>query len=106
MGLYISISEDCTFGYNTPLYKSSPVNVYMTPEEAEKLEAGIKLRIAYATDCKLSVKGEYTLDEAEYDFEHNFDKLPAVLPTPVGVLSFTVNESIVNDTIQPIEEDV
>lgn len=106
LGLYISISEERTFGYNTPLYKSSPVNVYMTPEEAEKLEAGIKLRIAYATDGKLSVKGEYTLDEAEYDFEHNFDKLPAVLPTPVGVLSFTVNESIVNDTIQPIEEDV
>ena len=106
LGLYISISEERTFGYNTPLYKSSPVNVYMTPEEAEKLEAGIKLRMAYATDGKLSVKGEYTLDEAEYDFEHSFDKLPAVLPTPVGVLSFTVNESIVNDTIQPIEEDV
>lgn len=103
LGLYISISEERTFGYNTPLYKSSPVNVYMTPEEAEKLEAGIKLRMAYAADGKLSVKGEYTLDEAEYDFEHSFDKLPAVLPTPVGVLSFTVNESVVNDTIQPIE---
>ena len=37
LGLYISISEERTFGYNTPLYKSSPVNVYMTPEEAEKL---------------------------------------------------------------------
>ena len=94
LGLYIGISEERTFGYNTPLYKSSPVNLYMTPEEAEKLEAGIKLRMIY------------TLDEIEQDFERNFDELPAVLPTPVGVLSFTVNESIVNDTIQPIEEDV
>ena len=95
LGLYIGISEERTFGYNTPLYKSSPVNLYMTPEEAEKLEAGIKLRMIYTKDGKLFVKGEYTLDE-----------IPAVLPTPVGVLSFTVNESIVNDTIQPIEEDV
>ena len=104
LGLYISISEERTFGYNTPLYKSSPVNVYMTPEEAEKLEAGIKLRMAYATDGKLSVKGEYTLDEAEYDFEHSFDKLPAVLPTPVGVLGFTINDAIIND--KPIEEGI
>ena len=106
LGLYIGISEERTFGYNTPLYKSSPVNLYMTPEEAEKLEAGIKLRMIYTKDGKLFVKGEYTLDEIEQDFERNFDELPAVLPTPVGVLSFTVNESIVNDTIQPIEEDV
>ena len=106
LGLYIGISEERTFGYNTPLYKSSPVNLYMTPEEAEKLEAGIKLRMIYTKDGKLFVKGEYTLDEIEQDFERNFDELPAVLPTPVGVLSFTVNESIVSDTIQPIEEDV
>ena len=106
LGLYISISEERTFGYNTPLYKSSPVNVYMTPEEAEKLEASIKLRITYTKDGKLFVKGEYTLDEVDKDFEHSFDKLPAVLPTPVGVLSFMVNESLVSDTIQAMEENI
>lgn len=106
LGLYIAISEERTFGYNTPLYKSSPINIYMTPEEAEKLEVGIELRMVYTTDGKLSVKGEYTLDEVEQDFEHRFDKLPAVLPTPVGVLSFTINDAIVSDTIQPIEENI
>ena len=58
LGLYIGISEERTFGYNTPLYKSSPVNLYMTPEEAEKLEAGIKLRMIYT--CLL-----YTSDAAD-----------------------------------------
>lgn len=99
LGLYISVAEERTFGYDTPLYKSSPVNVYMTPEEAEKLESGVKLRMTYAKDGKLSVVGEYTLDEVEQEFERSFDKLPAVLPTPVGVLSFTGNDSILNDSI-------
>ena len=105
LGLYISISEERTFGYNTPFYKNSPVNVYMTPEEAEKLEASIRLRMTY-TSGELSVKGEYTLDGVGKDFEHSFDKLPAVLPTPVGVLSFMVNESLVSDTIQTMEENI
>lgn len=105
LGLYISISEERTFGYNTPFYKNSPVNVYMTPEEAEKLEASIKLRMTY-TSGELSVKGEYTLDGVGRNFEYNFNKLPAVLPTPVGVLSFMVNESFVSDTIQAMEENI
>ena len=106
LGLYISVSEERTFGYDTPLYRSSPVKVYMTPEEAEKLEAGFELRMIYSKDGKLSVKGEYTLNEEEQTLEHSFDKLPGVLPTPVGVLSFTTNDSILNDSIQPLDENI
>ena len=78
----------------------------MTPEEAENLEASIKLRMTYTKDGKLLVKGEYILDEVEQDFEHSFDKLPAILPTPVGVVSFTTNESIMSDTIRSLEENI
>lgn len=47
MNLYISVAEERMFGYNTPLYKSTPVKVYMTPEEADNLEEGAELHLKY-----------------------------------------------------------
>lgn len=96
LGLYISTGEERFFGYARPLYQTSPVGVYMAPEEAEQLEAGMKLRLTYTQDNRLTVKAEYELNEEEETLEKTFDKLPAVLPTPVGVLSFTVNDSLLN----------
>ena len=94
LGLYISTSEDRTFGYNTPLYKNTPVQVYLTPEEAEKLEGGARLKMIYTPEGKLSVQAKYMLNEEEMEEEKTFDALPAVLPTPVGVFSFAPNDSI------------
>ena len=37
LGLYTSVSQDRMLGYDIPLYQSSPINVFMSPEEAEKL---------------------------------------------------------------------
>lgn len=101
LNLYISVAEERTFGYNRPLYRSTPVKVYMTPEEADNLEAGAKLHLEYTTDGKLTVKAEYTFEEEEQETEMKFDSIPAVLPTPVGVFSFTKN-----DSIPPLEENM
>ena len=106
LGLYINVSDYRTFGYNTPLYKNSPINVYMTPEEADKLEGGVNLDIIYTEEGKLSVQVEYTEEEEEKSVEQEFDQLPAVFPTPVGVISFMANDSILNDTVNPVEYDV
>ena len=94
LGLYISTGEERFFGYARPLYQTSPIGVYMSPEEADKLEAGMKLHLTYTQENHLKVKAEYELNEEEETLEKTFDKLPAVLPTPVGVLSFTVNDSL------------
>ncbi|WP_459190416.1 GumC family protein [Parabacteroides sp. APC149_11_2_Y6] len=94
LGLYISVAEDCVFGYDKPLYKSSPINVYMFPEEADKLEEISKIWIKYTKDEKLSVELEYVIDEEKETIEKTFDTLPAVFPTPVGVFSFTKNDSV------------
>ena len=94
LGLYISTGEERFFGYAQPLYQTSPIGVYMSPEEADKLEAGMKLHLTYTQENHLKVKAEYELNEEEETLEKTFDKLPAVLPTPVGVLSFTVNDSL------------
>ena len=100
--LYISVAEDRVTGYNIPLYKVSPVNVFLTPEEADKLEAPVKLKMKYTTDGKLDVNAEYTLDEEEEEISKSFDRLPAVFPTPVGVINFMRNDSLP----EPMEEDM
>lgn len=97
LGLYITTGQKRFFGYNTSLYKTSPLEVYMSPEEADKLESGIKLHLTYTPDNKLKAKAEYTLNEKEAKVEKTFDKLPAVLPTPVGVISVTAKDSLLTE---------
>ena len=52
-GLYINHSEKRTFGYNLPLYQNEPVKVYMTPEEADKLQGGVKVEMDYRANGSL-----------------------------------------------------
>lgn len=94
LGLYIYTSEKRFFGYNTPLYKTSPLEIYMSPEEAEKLEAAINLQLIYTSDNRLKTKAKYTLNKEDLEIERTFDKLPAVFPTPVGIISITVKDSL------------
>ena len=102
LGLYINTSEKRFLGYNVPLYRTSPVNVYLTPEEAERLYGGVKLDMEYTVEGKLSVKAKYfTEDEEEHEAECEFDSIPAVFPTPVGVFSFSRN-----DSVPALEEDM
>ena len=102
--LYTNIAEDRITGYNIPLYRTSPINVFMTPEEADKLEAPVKLMMKYTLDGKLSVHVKYVIgeDEEEEEIEKEFDRLPAILPTSVGVINFSKNDSLP----EPMEEDI
>ena len=38
LNLYTNIAIEQSFGYDVPLYKNSPLDVFMTAEEADKLE--------------------------------------------------------------------
>lgn len=93
LGLYIQHSKDQTFGYDIPLYRNTPIRVYITPEEAEKLQGTAKLKLTYTPEGKLKLTGRYMLNLEEAEITASFDSLPAVLPTPVGVFSFTHNDS-------------
>lgn len=93
LGLYIQINQEQTFGYDIPLYKNSPVKVYVTPEEAERMQGGAKLKMHYTPDGKLSLTAKYMQHQEKAEITASFDSLPAVLPTPVGVFSFTRNDS-------------
>lgn len=94
LGLYIQHSKDQTFGYDIPLYRNTPVKVYITPEEADKLQGGAKFNMTYTPQGKLSLTASYMLNQEKAEITASFDSLPAVLPTPVGVFSFTRNDSV------------
>ena len=97
LGLYISTAQRRITGYNIPLYKTSPIQVYMSPEEATELEGGVKVKTTYTPEGKLTAHIEYVQEEEEQEIEKTFDKLPAVFPTPVGALSFTKNDSLLTE---------
>lgn len=97
LGLYISTAQQRITGYNVPLYKTSPIQVYLSPEEATELESGVKIKTTYTPEGKLTAQIEFELKEEEQEIEKTFDKLPAVFPTPVGVLSFTKNDSLLTE---------
>lgn len=97
LGLYISTDQRRITGYNIPLYKTSPIQVYLSPEEATKLESGVKVKTTYTPEGKLTAHIEYIQEEEEQEIEKTFDKLPVVFPTPVGVLSFTKNDSLLTE---------
>lgn len=97
LGLYISTAQHRITGYNIPLYKTSPIQVYLSPKEATELEGGVKIKTTYTPEGKLTAHIEYVQEEEEQEIEKTFDQLPAVFPTPVGVLSFTKNDSLLTE---------
>ena len=101
LGLYISYGEARTFGHNLPLYKNEPIRVYLTPEEADNLESGVKLKMKYDGKNRLQVSMEYMLNEEEKELETTFESLPAVLPTEVGVFNFSRDTTVVVE--EPME---
>ena len=102
LNLYTSITRPRTFGHAVPLYKKSPVEVYMTPAEADKLYAPMELEMHLTTDKHLSVEAVYTVDADadEETMKKDFDKFPAVMHTPAGIVTFMLNDSI------PVEDNM
>lgn len=90
LDLYISYAAKSSF-HDIELYKSSPVKVWITPEEAQKLPAPAYINLTLQPGNKLNVK--ITIGEQEYSKQ--FDKLPALLTTPSGTFSFTPADSTI-----------
>lgn len=94
LGLNIRYAEPRSFGYARPLYKQdTPIKVWMTPEEAEKLVAPLNLQLDCTSDGKVKATATYILNENENTTEKTFDRLPGVLVTPVGTLTLNAKDS-------------
>ena len=89
LNLYIDYKEDGGFGYDQILYKTSPVQVWMAPDEAEKLPSALQVKMDCSPGDKLAVTLNYTVEKEEHSISKSFTKLPAVFITPVGTLNFS-----------------
>ena len=94
LNLYTSLSEKRVFGYATPLYRDAPLRLFMTAEEADRLESPIRLDMEYTPDGKLDVEASFVRNEEKETLTGHFEQFPAVFTTPVGVLSFMSNDSV------------
>lgn len=89
LDLYISYATPGRF-HETELYKTSPVKVWITPEEAEKLPGTARLELTLQPENKFNVK----IEIGEQEYSKQFDKLPALLTTPSGTFSFSATDSV------------
>ena len=94
LGLNIRYAEPRSFGYARPLYKTdTPIKVWMTPEEADRLEAPLNLRLDRTPDGKVKASANYLQHGEETATDKTFDRLPGVLVTPVGTLTLNAKDS-------------
>ena len=98
LGLYVSYTDEDEFPSKN-IYKTSPVIVSLTPQEAEKLSAPMVVEMALYTQRGLDVN--VTVGDNEY--KKHFEKLPAVFPMNEGTLAFFQSPdslSLKKDTIE------
>lgn len=83
LNLYISYKDEDEFPAKD-MYKTSPVQVNLIPQEAELLDDPMIVEMALQPQGSLDINVKVGDDE----FQKHFDKLPAVFPTARGTLAF------------------
>ena len=83
LGLYISYTDEDEFPSRN-MYKTSPVQVSLTPQEADLLEEPMIVEMTLQPQGSIDVNVEIGDDE----YQKHFEKLPAVFPTHKGTLAF------------------
>ena len=96
LGLFVTYMDKDEFPIQE-LYRTSPVLVSLTPQEADKLpgrmEVSMGLQPAGTMDVQIKV--------GEKEYRKRFEKLPAVFPTDEGTVAFFTN----NDTITSVRPE-
>ncbi len=101
--LYINYARRGLFR-NEDLYQKSPINVWMTPEEASSLSGEAKLYIHFLPDGKISVVAKIRDKNGEIvEYTKSIDRLPSLLSTPQGTFNFS--EGIVENLDDWTPED-
>lgn len=86
---YITYFDKKKFSYDIPAYKNVPVNVWMAPDEAERLPSALSVDVDCRKDGSVAVTAVYAIDGDEHTVSKEFKKVPAIFITPVGTLTLT-----------------
>ena len=93
--LYITYNDEDGFP-KKEMYKTSPIVVNLTAQEADKLPGTAIIDMKLSPEGNLNVNLKVGLNE----YNQHFNKLPAVLPTDVGTFGFTLKDSLLNGRIE------
>lgn len=93
LGLFVTYKDEDEFPARE-LYRTSPVVVSLTPQEADKLPYPMEVSMTLQPTGTMDV--QITMGEKEY--RKQFEKLPAVFPTDEGTVAFFAN----NDTLSSV----
>ena len=99
LGLYISYTDEDEFPSKN-MYKTSPVQVSLTPQEADLLEKPMIVEMALQPQGGMDVNVKIGDDE----YQKHFEKLPAVFPTDRGTLAFFLPPDSVLSSKRTLEE--
>ena len=89
LNLYIEYVQDRNYAYDLPLYQQVPVHVWMSPEDADKLPSVVSVRLEGNAGRSHVVEVSYNVNGDKHVINKTFQKLPAVIVTPLGTLSLT-----------------
>ena len=96
LGLFVTYMDEDKFP-NKELYRTSPVLVSLTPQEADRLpqtmEIDMLLQPAGAMDVQVKV--------GKKEYRKHLEKLPVVFPTDEGTVAFFAN----NDTLSSLRPE-
>ena len=101
LGLYISYTDKDEFPSRN-MYKTSPVQVSLTPQEADLLEKPMIVEMALQPQGSLDVNVKIGDDE----YQKHFEKLPAVFPTDKGTLAFFLTPDSISSSKRILEETI
>lgn len=93
LNLNITYKEKRNFGYPIQLYKDTPVQVWISPEEADKLPSALQVKLTCTPDGKVQADALYQQEGKEQTVSKSFNQLPGVLVTPVGTLTLSPKDS-------------
>lgn len=106
LGLYITYAEARKQGYDIPLYSQTPVRIWMSPDDAERLPSVLRIRIDGQKGGKQSVTVKFTQNGEEQVIQKSYQKLPSVFVTPVGTLSFSADSTLASGVSYQLQVEV
>ncbi len=86
LNLYITYHDEDQFP-KKELYRTSPVLVSLTPQEADKLSAAMRVKMNLHPQGTADVE----IEVGKKKYQKHLDKFPAVFPTDEGTVAFFAN---------------
>lgn len=89
LSLNINYYSEGKFSYNKNLYRSTPIKVWMAPDEADRLPSRVNMSLSVMPGGKFTATAKYSIKGEEVTETKSFDKLPSLMITKVGTISFS-----------------